>query len=139
MNNLMIWLHRNLDGSLSRQSYLQVSFDFDLAEHNYVNEDLRSVRHWFRRNGLICNTKKTETMVTASQNAPKSTRYINIFYGNSILQQQKHSKYLGVAVDESLSWNNHVSYVTSRAYLKLKLLKRISSFLSPAILVSIYL
>ena len=78
-------------------------------------------------------------MVTASQNAPKSTRYINIFYGNSILQQQKHSKYLGVAVDESLSWNNHVSYVTSRAYLKLKLLKRISSFLSPAILVSIYL
>ena len=42
----------------------------DLAENN-VNEDLKSVRHWFRRNGLICNTKKTETMVIASQNALK--------------------------------------------------------------------
>ena len=65
------------------------SKDIDLAENN-VNEDLKSVRHWFRRNGLICNTQKTETMVIASQNALKTTRDINIFYGNSILKQQKH-------------------------------------------------
>jgi len=106
------------------------SKDIDLAEHN-VNEDLRNVRHWFCRNGLFCNIKKTETMVIASQNAVKTTRDINIFYGNSILKQQKHFKYLGVVVDESLSWNNHVSYVAFRVYPKLKLLNRISSFPSP--------
>ena len=33
--------------------------DIDLAENN-VNEDLKSVRHWFRRNGLICNTYSME-------------------------------------------------------------------------------
>jgi len=58
------------------------SKDIDLAEHN-VNEDLRSVRHWFRRNGLNYNTKKMETMVIASQNAVKTTRGINIFYGTT--------------------------------------------------------
>ena len=72
-------------------------------------------------------------MVIASQNALKTTRDISIFYGNSILKQQKHFKYLGVVVDESLSWNNHMSYV-----LSLKLLNRISSFLGPAILLKIY-
>ena len=77
-------------------------------------------------------------MVIASQNALKTTKDINIFYGNSILKQQKHFKYLGIVVDELLSWNNHVSYVTSRVYPKLKLLNRISSFLSPAILLKIY-
>ena len=77
-------------------------------------------------------------MVITSQNALKTTRDINIFCGNSILKQQKHFKYLGVVVDESLSWNNHVSYVASRVYPKLKLLNRISSFLSPAILLKIY-
>ena len=41
-------------------------------------------------------------------------------------------------VDESLSWNNHVSYVASRVYPKLKLLNRISSFLSSNILLKIY-
>ena len=66
-------------------------------------------------------TQKTETIVIASQNALKTTRDINIFYGNSILKQQKHFKYLGVVVDESLSWNNQVSYVASRFYPKLKL------------------
>ena len=61
-----------------------------------------------------------------------------MFYGNSILKQQKHFKYLGVVVAESLSWNNHLSYVASRVYPKLKLLNRISFFLSPAILLKIY-
>ena len=94
------------------------SKDIDLAANN-VNEDLKSARQWFRRNGLICN-KKPETMVIASQNALKTTRDINIFYGNSILKQQQHFRYLGVVVDELLSWNNHVSYVASRVYPKLK-------------------
>ena len=60
------------------------------------------------------------------------------FYGDSILKQQRHFTYLGVVVDESLPWNNHVSYVASRVYPKLKLLSRISSFLSPEILLKIY-
>ena len=63
---------------------------------------------------------------------------LNIFYGDSILKQQRHFKYLGVVADESLSWNNHVSYVASRVYPKLKLLGKISSFLSPEILLKIY-
>ena len=54
------------------------------------------------------------------------------------MKQQRHFKYLGIVVDESLSWNNHVSYIASRVYPKLKLLNRISSFLSPAILRKIY-
>ena len=54
------------------------------------------------------------------------------------MKQQRDFKYLGIVVDESLSWNNHVSYIASRVYPKLKLLNRISSFLSPAILLKIY-
>ena len=77
-------------------------------------------------------------MIIASHKALKTNRDINIFYGDSILKQQRHFKYLGVVVDESLSWNNHVSYVASRVYPKLKLLSRISFFLSPEILLKIY-
>ena len=77
-------------------------------------------------------------MIIASHKELKTNRDINIFYGDSILKQQRHFKYLGVVVDESLSWNNHVSYVASRVYPKLKLLGRISFFLSPEILLKIY-
>ena len=47
-------------------------------------------------------------------------------------------KYLGVIVDESFSWNSHVSFVASRVYPKLKLLNRISSFLDLTTLLKIY-
>ena len=72
-----------------------------------------------------------------SHKALKTNQDITIFYGDSILKQQRHFKYLGVVVDDS-SWNNHVSYIASRVYPKLKLLNRISSFLGPAILLKIY-
>ena len=112
------------------------SKNIDLAVYN-VNKDLQSVRHWFCRNGLICNTKKSEAMIIASHKALKTNRDINIFYGDSILKQQRHFKCL-VVVDESLSWNNHVSYIASRVYPKLKLSNIILSFLGPAILLKIY-
>ena len=113
------------------------SKNIDSAVDN-VNKDLQSVRQWFCKNGLICNVKKSEAMIIASHKALKTNRDINIFYGDSILKQQTHFKYLGVVVGESLSWNNHMSYIASRVYPKLKLLNRISSFLSPAILLKIY-
>jgi len=97
------------------------SKNIDSAVDN-VNRDLQSVRQWFCKNGLICNVKKSEAMIIASQQALncKTNWDINTFYGDSILKQQRHFKYLGVVVDESLSWNNHMLYIASRVYPKLK-------------------
>jgi len=77
-------------------------------------------------------------MIIASHKALKTNRDISIFYGDSILKQQGHFKYLGVVVDEPLSWNNHMSYIASRVYPKMKLRNRVSSFLSPGVLLEIY-
>ena len=41
------------------------SKNIDVAVYN-VNQDLQSIRHWFCKNGLICNTKKSEAMIIAS-------------------------------------------------------------------------
>ena len=56
----------------------------------------------------IITQKKSEAMIIASHKALKTTRDIDIFY-DSTLNQQRHFTYLGVVVDESLSWNNHMS------------------------------
>jgi len=95
-----------------------------------INEDLKSIKHWFSNNGFICNTRKTVKMVIASHRAVKSATDVRISYGDSLLGQKRSFKYLTVIVDESLSWNSHIPYV----YPKLKLLNRISSFLDPTTL-----
>ena len=77
-------------------------------------------------------------MVFASHRAGKTARDVRTSYGDSFLEQKRSFKYLGVIVDESFSWNSHVSFVASRVYPKLKLLNRISSFLDLTTLLKIY-
>ena len=54
----------------------EIHFSFkDVGEAKYIiNEDLKSINQWFSNNGLICNTKKTVTMVIASHRAVKTVR-----------------------------------------------------------------
>ena len=47
-------------------------------------------------------------MIIASHKELKTNRDINIFYGDSILKQQRHIKYLGVVVDESFMEQSRV-------------------------------
>ena len=53
------------------------SKNIDLAVFN-VKKDLKSVRHWFCRNGLICNTKKSEATIIASGQEPILERATSI-------------------------------------------------------------
>ena len=106
-----------------------------------INEDLKSINQWFSNNGLLGNTKETVSTVIASHRAVKMARDVRISYGDSSLEQKRSFKYRGVIVDESLSWNSHISdisYVASRVYPKLKLLNRILSFLGSTTLLKIY-
>ena len=77
-------------------------------------------------------------MVIASHRAGKTARDVRTSYGGSFLEQKRPFMYLGVIVDESFSWNSHVSFVASRVHPKLKLLNRISSFLDLTTLLKIY-
>ena len=72
-----------------------------------------------------------------SHRAVKTAREVRISYGDSLLEQKRSFKYLGVIVDESLSWNSHISYVASTVYPRLKLLNRILSFVDPTTLLKI--
>ena len=40
--------------------------DVAMAEYK-INDSLKRINQWFCDNGLICNTKTTETMMIASQ------------------------------------------------------------------------
>ena len=92
----------------------------DVGKTEYIiNEDLKSFNQWFSNNGLICNMKKMVIMVIASHRAVKTARNVHISYGDSLLDQKRSFKYLNVIVDESFSWNSHISYVAPRVYPKL--------------------
>ena len=111
--------------------------DIDVVEEQ-TNRDLTNIATWWKQNGLISNHKKCEAMLIGSRYIVKNTRKLQVILDGNIMKQTEHFKDLGVYVDNCLPWNKHVTYIQYRVYSKLKLLNRISSFLSRNILLRIY-
>jgi len=79
-----------------------------------VQGDLNGVAKWIECNKLILNHSKTKTMLFGSwQNLGKSPNFCIQLHGKIFEKVPKFS-YLGVFLDETLSWKDHVEYVSSK-------------------------
>ena len=77
------------------------------------------------------------SMFIGSKSVVKNARPLQIVLDWKSMRQSDYFKYLWIYIDHCLAWNKHVTYIQSRVYPKLKLLNRISSFLSRHILLRI--
>ena len=100
--------------------------------------DLTNIANWWRQNGLISNHKKCEVMLIRSRHTTTTSRDLEISLDGNLLKQTNSVKYLGVNIDHNLSWNTHVHAISRRVYPRLKLLNRISRYLTRSVLLRIY-
>ena len=95
-----------------------------------VQDDLNRVVQWMESSRLILNQSKTKSMLFGSwQNLAKSPNFCIQLYGKT-LERVAEFSYLGVVLDESLSWKDHVEYVSSKVSRRQGLLSRIRSCLT---------
>ena len=80
-----------------------------------------------RHNNLSLNVIKTEFMIIGSHyrvgrldSTPESTPYI-IQVGDMMIKRVTKVKYLGLVVNENLSWDEHVEYIYKRSVVTLEL------------------
>ena len=62
---------------------------------------------------------------------------IQLLMNNSVLQLNK-SKYLGIVVDEGLSWSEQIGYIRRRSLSALAAIRKVSLYLSSNVLVTLY-
>ena len=106
-----------------------------------INEELAKIKEWCNLNKLSINIKKTNYMIVKSPK--KKSGNINIRlpnkYGNSdIIEKRDHIKYLGVLLDEQLSWKHHVAYVCSRIAGNTGIFSKLRHYMSLAQLKRLY-
>ena len=73
---------------------------------NDLRTEVDNIAEWLRQNELSLNTDKTEYMVVGHKrqtNLINGSLEVNIHGGP--IKRVKKVKYLGVTVDENLSWN----------------------------------
>ena len=72
-----------------------------------VNKELKKVKVWMDCNKLALNTEKTNFVLFHSPKK-KITNLITLKFGKENIKRAKYLKFLGVLVDEHLSWKYHI-------------------------------
>ena len=78
-----------------------------------VNEEMKSVSKWLNINKLTLNTSKTKYMVITSKRKPPVDDF-QIMFDNVRLEKCSSYKYLGVFLDDKLSWKPRVEYIFNK-------------------------
>ena len=102
-----------------------------------VNADLTRLCKWLRANKIALNTSKTEIILFK----PKSviiTKHLNFRISGQRINLCKKVKYLGAILDEHLSWDDHISYITPKLSRACALLAKIRHFTNKSTLLNIY-
>jgi hypothetical protein len=75
-----------------------------------MQEEMNKVTNWLNVNKLSINTTKTKYIIFKSSNKKCDTE-INIQLNHNTIQKVTHVKFLGVIIDQNLTWKNHINSV----------------------------
>jgi hypothetical protein len=96
-----------------------------LALTEVTVQSLNHLNEWFKANRLSLNHKKTK-FIHFSKNPKKFTIHINAIQ----IEQVDCFRFLGILIDEKLSWSSHVNMLKGRIARAIGILKRIYKLIS---------
>ena len=98
-----------------------------------LSSTLRNCSQWMSKNQLQLNLQKTKCMLLHS--VRKNPPPLRVELQNTPIEQVTCFKFLGVNINEHLSWDNHIVSITNKVSRNINLLRRMSWFLPrPAML-----
>ena len=83
--------------------------------------DLDNLLQWSIRNAMAFNVKKCEVMKLTKKRQPLVSNYS---LDNSLFEEVKEFKDLGVTTTNHFNWNSHIDIIVSKANRMLGLIKR---------------
>ena len=104
-----------------------------------LNDDLKTLQNWLNLNKLSLNAIKTKCMFMASrQKLSTIPEEPNIAIPGNKIERVRSYKCLGLKLDESWTWEHHVSTIISKVSKVIGVLRRLKPLLPQSTLVMIY-
>jgi hypothetical protein len=102
-----------------------------------INNELTKLTIWLRANKLSLNLGKTQFILFKNKNKRGSmTKHVLI--DNHGLLQVRSTRFLGVIINERLSWSEHVSYINRKIAKGIGIICKSRKVLNQATCVSLY-
>lgn len=108
-----------------------------LRLNNRVNAELSKLSHWFKLNKLSLNIKKTSYMIFHTKNKIIKNKPI-IKIDDTEINQVSSTKFLGVIINETLTWNDHIVFIKQKIVKNTGIIYRLSKTMPTQILQSLY-
>lgn len=90
-----------------------------------INSDLSAISSWAFSNGLVLNPNKTQAI--AIYKTPIRDQLAPVMLGSHVIQYVSHVNTLGVRLNETLSWEDHISHLRQKVCYILRKLYSLAS------------
>ena len=90
-----------------------------------MEKEFGKVLTWLSTNPLVINMKKTHFMVFTNRKRPKE---ITLKVKDSLIKETSESKFLGVIVDNKLSWDSHIKYISNKISKSVSIIRYLRQF-----------
>ena len=87
---------------------------------NVVNNELKQLGLWFRANKLSLNVNKSNFMMFNNKKQPRTD--VHIVLNGTHIEQVTHTTFLGVTIDENLTWREHIKMVETKVSKSIEVL-----------------
>jgi len=105
-----------------------------------MNSELENVSKWFKANKLSLNIKKTKFSLfhqaNRSHNIPEELPVLIL--DRIIIKRDKVTKFLGVFIDENLSWKYQIDYLSTKVAKSIGILYKSRHYLNKPLLKQLY-
>ena len=108
----------------------------DLEHH--ISADLRTVSEWFSTNLLTLNISKCNFVIFGSPQKMNRIQDILVKVEDTCIERTQSFKYLGVTLNQSMSWANHVDAISTKINQRIGLIRRIRNVLPLQVSVTLY-
>lgn len=105
---------------------------------NTLNAELVKVSGWFASNKLKINLAKTSCMLFKTKNKNVNVADINIYMDHCQIPMVHSTKFLGVVLDDQLSWKGHINEIACKTSKVIGAINRLKKVVPRNILLSIY-
>ena len=103
-----------------------------------LQADLYAINELYCKNRLRINTNKVNVMQLSSSTRGNDELSLKVHIDTETIEQVRSMRYLGVEIDDRLSWDIYIKSLTKSLSYKIFTLRKLSNFLSSSILNEIY-
>ena len=128
INDLPLYLKHCLVDLYADDSTVHISGKSKPEIEHKMQADANESDDWSIRNKLPIHYGKSTTMTLGTRYKIREAGLLNISIGNTSLNSVHSQKLLGLHIDETLNWNQHIDYLCSVISSRISLLKQLSYY-----------